>query len=39
MIQNISDNLLFKALKLISKTAKGPIEQYPSMGCNIKWVK
>ena len=30
---------LFKALKLISKTGKGPKEQLPSMGCNIKWIK
>ena len=30
---------LFKALKLISKTGKGPKEQHPSMGCNIKWIK
>ena len=30
---------LFKALKLISKTGKGPKEQRPSMGCNIKWIK
>ena len=36
---NTDESELFKALKLISKTAKGPIEQYPSMGCNIKWVK
>ena len=30
---------LFKALNLISKTGRGPEEQYPSIGCNIKWIK
>ncbi len=29
---------LFLAMKLISKTGKGPRNQIPSMGCNIKWV-
>ena len=33
------DSDLFKALKLISETGKGPEEQFPSMGCNIKWIK
>ena len=33
------DSDLFKALKLISETSKGPEEQFPSMGCNIKWIK
>ena len=28
---------LFKAMKLIEKTKKGPDNQIPSMGCNIKW--
>ena len=28
---------LLKAMKLISKTGKGPENQIPSMGCNIKW--
>ena len=28
---------LFKAMKLISQTDKGPKEQIPSMGCSIKW--
>ena len=28
---------LFKAMKLISETGKGPEDQIPSMGCNIKW--
>ena len=25
------------AMKMIAKTQKGPDEQIPSMGCNIKW--
>jgi hypothetical protein len=28
---------LFEAMKKISQTDKGPIEQIPSMGCSIKW--
>jgi len=24
-------------MKMIAKTQKGPDEQIPSMGCNIKW--
>ena len=28
---------LFKAMKLIAQTGKGPTNQIPSMGCNIKW--
>ena len=28
---------LLEAMKLISNTGFGPKEQYPSMGCNIKW--
>ena len=28
---------LLKAMKLIAKTRKGPENQTPSMGCNIKW--
>tara|TARA_B110000196_G_C21105826_1_gene645123 strand:- start:898 stop:1455 length:558 start_codon:yes stop_codon:yes gene_type:complete len=28
---------LFKAMKQISKTGKGPKEQTPSLGCSIKW--
>ena len=31
------DTDLFKAMTLISKTNKGPNNQSPSMGCNIKW--
>jgi len=30
---------LLKAMKMISKTGKGPKEQFPSMGCSIKWFK
>ena len=36
---NNAESELFNALKLISKTGKGPEEQHPSMGCNIKWIK
>ena len=25
------------AMRMIGKTQKGPVEQIPSMGCNIKW--
>ena len=35
--QNNSD--LLNAMTLIAKTGKGPSEQIPSMGCNIKWFK
>ena len=28
---------LRKAMKLIAETGKGPQEQFPSMGCSIKW--
>ena len=28
---------LFRAMKQISETGKGPKNQIPSMGCNIKW--
>jgi hypothetical protein len=30
---------LLSAMELIAKTSKGPKQQYPSMGCNIKWRK
>jgi len=30
---------LLKAMKLIAKTGNGPKEQFPSMGCSIKWFK
>ena len=29
---------LYKAMKQISETGKGPEDQVPSMGCNIKWL-
>jgi hypothetical protein len=32
-------NDLLNALGLIAKTSNGPKQQYPSMGCNIKWKK
>ena len=31
------DSDLKMAMKMIAKTQKGPEEQIPSMGCNIKW--
>ena len=33
------DSDLRAAMKLISTSGKGPAEQIPSMGCNIKWFK
>ena len=33
------DSDLKKAMRMIAKTQKGPLEQIPSMGCNIKWFK
>ena len=33
------DSDLKNAMKLIAKTGKGPANQIPSMGCNIKWFK
>ena len=33
------DSDLKVAMKLIGKTGKGPTNQIPSMGCNIKWFK
>ena len=30
---------LYDAMKMVSETQKGPKEQVPSMGCNIKWIK
>jgi hypothetical protein len=34
-----SDNVrdLFEAMKLISETQRGPLEQKSSIGCSIKW--
>jgi len=34
-----SESDLFKAMRLVIKSGKGPKEQIPSMGCNIKWAK
>ena len=31
------DSDLKVAMKMIAETQKGPVEQIPSMGCNIKW--
>jgi len=31
------DSDLYKAMKKISETGKGPKEQIPSLGCSIKW--
>jgi hypothetical protein len=28
---------LFEAMKQIAETGHGPQEQFPSMGCSIKW--
>jgi AhpC/TSA family len=28
---------LFEAMKQVSETGRGPLEQMPSMGCSIKW--
>ena len=33
------DSDLKLAMRMIGKTQKGPLEQIPSMGCNIKWFK
>ena len=33
----IGDSELKKAMKMIVKTNNGPKEQFPSMGCSIKW--
>ena len=32
------DSDLYLAMKQISETGKGPEDQVPSMGCNIKWL-
>ena len=34
---NDDESDLFMAMKLIAQTGKGPKNQIPSMGCNIKW--
>ena len=36
---NSGESDLLKAMRLIIKTGKGPKDQIPSMGCNIKWAK
>ena len=36
---NSGESDLLKAMRLIIKTKKGPKNQIPSMGCNIKWAK
>ena len=33
------DSELKSAMKLVSESGKGPANQIPSMGCNIKWFK
>jgi peroxiredoxin len=33
------DSDLKVAMTMIAKTQQGPVEQIPSMGCNIKWIK
>jgi hypothetical protein len=33
------DSDLKIAMKLVAKSGKGPANQIPSMGCNIKWFK
>jgi hypothetical protein len=34
---NNGDSDLKIAMKMVAQTQKGPDEQIPSMGCNIKW--
>ena len=36
---SIGESDLLSAMKMIVKTGKGPKNQVPSMGCNIKWIK
>ena len=31
------DSELKKAMKMIAQSNSGPEEQFPSMGCSIKW--
>ena len=35
---SLGESDLFMAMKQISKTKKGPKNQFPSMGCSIKWM-
>ena len=37
VIKGVSDLKL--AMTMIAKTQHGPVEQIPSMGCNIKWIR
>jgi len=30
---------LFEAMRQIARTGQGPVDQIPSMGCSIKWLK
>ena len=34
----VGESDLFKAMRQISETGKGPTEQIPSLGCSIKWI-
>ena len=34
----VGESDLFKAMKQISETGRGPKEQIPSLGCGIKWL-
>ena len=34
----VDESDLFKAMKQISETGKGPKKQIPSLGCSIKWL-
>ena len=34
----VGESDLFKAMKQISETGKGPKDQIPSLGCSIKWL-
>jgi len=36
---NNEESELLNAMKIIAKTNSGPKEQFPSMGCGIKWFK
>ena len=36
---SVGESDLFNAMKMIAETGKGPQNQIPSMGCNIKWFK
>ena len=36
---NSKESDLKLAMQMIAQTQKGPKEQIPSMGCNIKWFK